>query len=64
MNRVYQNTTGVIAVDSGIRQLSEHSSLLSKVWTIAASGWMQRLWDISGERHRKEYPFRDQERVA
>ena len=44
MNRVYQNATGVITVDSGIRQLSEHSSLLSKVWTIAASGWMQRLW--------------------
>jgi hypothetical protein len=44
MNRVYKNATGVITVDSGIRQLSEHSSLLSKVWTIAASGWMQRLW--------------------
>jgi hypothetical protein len=38
MNGVYQNATGVIAVDSGVRQLSEHSSLLSKVWTIAASG--------------------------
>jgi hypothetical protein len=56
MNRVYRNATSVITVDSGMRQLS-------KVWTIAPSGWMKRLWTYH-ERHSKKSPSQDQERVT
>jgi hypothetical protein len=44
MKTTYRNATGVIVLDSSLRQISESSSVIQIGWTLFASGWMGRLW--------------------
>jgi Heterokaryon incompatibility protein (HET) len=44
MKSTYQNATGVIVLDEGLRCLSVRSSHLEIGWSLFASGWFSRLW--------------------
>jgi Heterokaryon incompatibility protein (HET) len=44
MKKTYHSATGVVVLDSSLRQVSISSSLIEIGWTLLASGWMGRLW--------------------
>ena len=44
MIQTYQNATGVILLDQGLRSLSKNRSDLEIGWSVFASGWFGRLW--------------------
>ena len=44
MKATYQNATGAIVLDEGLRQLSTRSSDMEVAWSLFASGWFGRLW--------------------
>lgn len=44
MKTTYQNATGVIVLDNGLRSLSVSASALEVGWAVFASGWFGRLW--------------------
>ena len=44
MKSVYQNATKVVVVDRSICQQSAQQSIMSLIYIVAASSWMQRLW--------------------
>jgi hypothetical protein len=44
MKITYRNATGVVVLDSNLRQVSTSSSIIEIGWTLLASGWMGRLW--------------------
>ena len=44
MKFTYQNATGVIVLDEGLRKVSTNSSGLEIGWSLFASGWFGRLW--------------------
>lgn len=44
MKSVYQNATKVVVVDRSICQQSAQQPIMSLIYIVAASSWMQRLW--------------------
>ena len=44
MKSVYQNATKVVVVDRSICQQSAQQTVMSLIYIVAASSWMQRLW--------------------
>ncbi|KAH0551127.1 hypothetical protein GP486_007529 [Trichoglossum hirsutum] len=44
MKYTYQNASGVLVLDEGLRKLSTTDSDLEIGWSVIASGWFGRLW--------------------
>ena len=44
MKSVYQNATKVVVVDRSICQQSAQQTIMSLIYIVATSSWMQRLW--------------------